>query len=83
MTNITMTGSAYGVACDITDRRWTPADVANPIATVDFAASQDLKTLDARLTTVNAGYWTALRLNQESLYDKLFWLRSQTPAGLA
>lgn len=83
MPNIDMLGSAYGNGITVTDRRFTPTDVVNVISTADFAASQDIRTLDAALTTANAGYWTTARKNQESLWDKLFWLRSQTPAGLA
>lgn len=82
MANIDMS-SGYGNGAVVTDRRFTPTDVVNHISTADFAASQDIRTLDAALVAANAGYWTTLRLNQESKYDKLFWLRSQTPAGLA
>lgn len=83
MANITMTTNYGGVT--VTDRRWTPADVANPVAAADFAATQDIRTLDPVLATANATYWTSARLRQESVWDKLFWLRSQVAnnAGLA
>jgi hypothetical protein len=69
---------------DITDRRWTPTDVVNPItAATDFTPTQDIRTLDTRLVVINAAYWTAFRLAAECVNDKIFWLRCQTPAGLA
>lgn len=81
MANIQMT-VPYGVDT-IIDRRWTPTDSASPTTVAEFAAIQDIQKLDAYLAAANAAYWTAARLRQESLWDKYFWLRSQTPAGLA
>jgi hypothetical protein len=83
MPNIDMLGTSYGQGFVVTDRRWTPTDVADHVTAAEFAGTQDIRTLDAWLTAANAAYWTATRLNQESLNDKIFWLRSQTPAGLA
>jgi len=84
MPNIDMLGTSYGQDCIPTDRRWTPTDSVDPVTTAEFAATQDIRTLDAWLATANAAYWTATRLNQESLNDKIFWLRSQaSPSGLA
>lgn len=79
--NITMTGSSYGQGMDITDKRWTPTDVVNPIAVAEFTATQDIRTMDAYLTTANAAYWTQARKDQENVWDKLFWIRSQTANG--
>jgi prephenate dehydratase len=67
----------YGMGATVTDRRWTPTDVASPATAAEFAATQDIRTLDAALATMNAAYWTTLRLNQENIWDKLFWLRQQ------
>ena len=83
MANIDMMGTSYGQGMIVTDRRWTPTDVTDPVTTAEFAATQDIRTLDAWLTANNAAYWTALRLTQESMWDKLFYLRSQVPAGLS
>lgn len=83
MANIDMLGASYGQGMTTTDRRWTPTDVADPVTTAEFAATQDIRTMDVWLAANNAAYWTAARLAQESLWDKLFYLRSQTPAGLA
>jgi hypothetical protein len=85
MPNISMLGAAYGQDHIVTDRRWTPTDVADVVTPAEFAASQDIRTIDAYLAATNAAYWTATRLNQESLNDKIFWLRNQVPnqAGLA
>jgi len=78
-----MLGAAYGQDHIVTDRRWTPTDVNDVVTPAEFAATQDLRTLDAWLAAANAAYWTETRLNQESINDKIFWLRCQTPAGLA
>jgi len=83
MANISMLGAAYGQDHIVTDRRWTPTDVNDVVTPAEFAATQDLRTLDAWLAAANAAYWTQTRLNQESINDKIFWLRCQTPAGLA
>lgn len=81
MTNITMV-PGFGVGATVTDPRWTPADVASPVVSANFLATQDTRTLDARLAALNATYWTTQRLNQESIWDKLFALRSDaTNAG--
>lgn len=58
------------------DNRWTPADNgAQKLNTADIAAVNDIIQLDAYLVTLNAAYWTTARLNQESLWDKLYWMR--------
>jgi hypothetical protein len=84
MANIDMT-NGYGSGMTVTDKRWTPTDVASPATSAEFVATQDLRTLDLWLNTQNAAYWTQTRLNQESMWDKLFYLRSQVgaPGGLA
>jgi hypothetical protein len=84
MANIDMV-TGYGMGAVVTDRRWTPTDVTNPVTSAEFVATQDLRTLDLWLNTQNAAYWTQTRLNQESFWDKLFYLRSQAsaPGGLA
>lgn len=76
MPNIDMLGGGFGMDMVPTDPRWTPTDVVNPVAVADFTATQDIRTLDAKLTALNAGYWTTLRLNSETTNDKIFWLRS-------
>lgn len=83
MANITMHTNYGGTT--VTDRRFTPTDVANPVTAAEFAATQDLRTLDAWLAANNAAYWTATRLAQESWWDKMFFLRSSVAnnAGLA
>lgn len=83
MPNISMMGAAYGQDHIVTDRRWTPTDVTDPVTTAEFAATQNIRTLDAYLAAANGTYWTTTRLNQECTNDKIFWLRCQTPAGLA
>lgn len=76
MANITMT-PGFGMGATVTDRRWTPTDTAAPVTAAEFAATQDIRTLDAALAAANATYWTATRLNQESFWDKLYWWRQQ------
>ena len=66
----------YGMGMTVTDKRWTPTDVAIPPTVGEFAASKDIPTMDANLVAINATYWTATRLAQESVWDKLFYLRS-------
>jgi len=84
MANITMV-PGYGMGITVTDKRWTPTDVASPATAAEFAATQDTRTLDAWLAANNGTYWTATRLAQESIWDKLFYLRSTVAnnAGLA
>jgi hypothetical protein len=69
----------------VTDRRWTPTDVANTVTPAEFGATQDIRTLDTNLVALNAGYWTATRLAQENIWDKLYYYRclSTNYAGLA
>lgn len=59
-----------------TDNRWTPSD--NGVAklnSADIAAMTDITALDTALAAANGTYWTTFRLNSESLWDKLYWLR--------
>lgn len=58
------------------DNRWTPSDggVAKLNAS-DIAAMSDITALDTALAAANGTYWTTTRLNQESVWDKLYWLR--------
>ena len=59
-----------------TDNRWTPANNGiNPGNAADIAAMTDITALDTALAAANATYWTAARLNQESVWDKQYWLR--------
>ena len=68
----------------VTDRRFRPVDIAGPPSVANFAATRDMTTMDPALVAANGAYWTTKRLNEESWWDKLFWLRSQeTPSGLA
>ena len=85
MSNIDMLGTSYGQGMVITDRRWAPVDAIDAVPTADFAATQDIRTMDAYLTAANAAYWTATRLAQESIWDKLYYIRttSQSGAGLS
>ena len=76
MTNITMV-PGFGMGATVTDRRWAPIDTASPVTVAEFAATQDIRVMDAALAAANATYWTTTRLNQESIWDKLFWLRQQ------
>ena len=57
------------------DLGWKNEDLVNPVHASDYAALVDIKALDAALAAANATYWTATRLMQESLWDKLYWLR--------
>jgi hypothetical protein len=84
MANIDMC-SGFGQGATVTDKRWTPTDTADPITSAEFVATQDIRTIDLWLNTQNAAYWTQTRLNQESFWDKLFYLRNQSsaPGGLA
>jgi len=83
MPNIDML-SGYGQGMIVTDRRWAAVDAADPVTPAEFAATQDIRTMDAYLAAANAAYWTATRLAQECIWDKLFWIRSQaSPSGLA
>ena len=75
MSNIDMSTRYGGVT--VTDRRWKPADVANPVLPAEYALTQDIRTFDAWLVGNNATYWTPTRLAQESFWDKLFFLRTQ------
>lgn len=80
MPNIDMVGTSYGPT-SVTDRRWTPADVPSPPTTAEFAATQDIRTMDAWLTANYASYWTADRLRQESFWDKIFFMRQMQSGG--
>jgi hypothetical protein len=75
--------NGYGMGITVTDRRWKPSDVANPIPVGEFGATQDIKVLDANLAAINAAYWTQKRLDQESIWDKVYYLRTQVGLGLA
>lgn len=74
MPNVTMY-SSQGMDTT-TDNRWNPSDggVAKMNAS-DVAAMGDITQLDTALAAANSTYWTTLRLNSESLWDKLYWLR--------
>jgi hypothetical protein len=65
----------------VTDRRWKPADVTNPVAPGEFAVTQDIKTLDTNLVLISASYWTPARLAQESWWDKLYYIRCTYASG--
>lgn len=77
--NITMTsGIANGA---VSDKRWTPTDVVSPIVSTVFNPTKDIITLDAYLTAQDGTYWTATRLLQESMWDKIFWARTKQLAS--
>jgi hypothetical protein len=47
------------------------------------ASYQSIASLDARLTAINAGYWTAARLNSYCKNDKVYAVRlADDAAGL-
>lgn len=73
MTNITM--STHAGFTTVNDYNWKPVDQVSVLNSADYAALADIKTLDAALAAANATYWTATKLLQESLWDKLYWLR--------
>jgi hypothetical protein len=83
MANIDMTTRYGGVT--VTDRRFTPTNVDPGPTSAEFVATQSIRAMDLWLNTQNAAYWTQKRLDQESWWDKLFYLRSQAsaPGGLA
>lgn len=75
MPNVTMY-STNGL-CTTQDNRWTPADGGLAKQhTTDIAGAVDIASLDTLLASLNGTYWTTARLNQENLWDKLYWLRA-------
>jgi hypothetical protein len=58
------------------DNRWNPntGGLSTGHAN-DLAASADIASMDTLLATLNGTYWTSKRLDQESVWDKQFWLR--------
>jgi hypothetical protein len=87
MSNIDMLGgSGFGMGMVVTDPRWTPTDVADPVIDSVFLSTKDIRSMDARLQVLNAAYWTQKRCDQESIWDKLFYIRSDqgtNPGGLS
>lgn len=76
MATITM-HTAFGFTT-VTDKRWTPSGAAagdNPNNAADIAAMTDNDSLDTALAAANGTYWTAARLDQTNIWDKLYWLR--------
>jgi hypothetical protein len=59
----------------VSDKRWTPTDVVSPVPAALFNATKDIPTMDAYLVATDGTYWTATRLLQESVWDKLYWAR--------
>ena len=53
MTNITMV-PGFGMGATVTDRRWAPIDTASPVTVAEFAATQDIRVMDAALAAANA-----------------------------
>jgi hypothetical protein len=60
-----------------TDNRWNPNTGGLSTGNAnDIAAMSDIASLDTLLATLDGVYWTSRRLNQESIWDKLFYLRT-------
>lgn len=60
----------------VVDKRNVYNSSASPISTTAWNASGDNNDIDAQLTTLNAGYYTAARLNMMTYNDKIFDLRT-------
>lgn len=74
MPNLTM--STFTGFEPTTDNRWTPSDNGlGKMHVTDFAAVQDIVKIDTLLATIDGVYWTSKRLDQESIWDKLYYLR--------
>lgn len=67
----------------VSDSGFTPTDVAGPLNVNDYTALQDIGKMDSLLATLNGTYWTTNRLGQESIWDKLFWLRATRKSSSA
>jgi hypothetical protein len=60
-----------------TDNRWNPNTGGLSTGNAnDIAAMSDIASMDTLLATLDGVYWTSRRLNQESIWDKLFYLRT-------
>lgn len=65
---------AGGIA--VADRRNAGLSVpTNPLSATTFVATKDITAMDAQLTTLNAGYYTAALLNSMTANDKVYALR--------
>jgi len=59
----------------VIDKRKNAENSASPISVTAWAASQSQATIDTQLATLDAVYWTATRLQNTNLNDKLYALR--------
>ena len=59
----------------VSDKGWAQLMLSIHCNTADYNATKDIQTLDGVLATANGTYWTTVRLNQESIWDKQYWLR--------
>lgn len=74
MPNLTM--STHTGFVPTQDNRWNPQDNGlGKMHATDFGGMQDIIKLDAALATLDGTYWTSKRLDQESIWDKMYWLR--------
>lgn len=65
----------------VVDKRNVYNTGASPISTTAWNASGDNNDLDAQLTTFNAAYFTAARLQEMTRNDKMFALRTAYDAA--
>lgn len=70
-----MVGTRIATPGSIIDIRATGVVATNPLSATTLAASASNSAMDTQLATLNAGYYTAAKLQEMNSNDKLYALR--------
>ena len=63
------------------DKRLGGATATHPISATTASNVKDITSMRARLTAINAGYYTAARLDQMTVNDMIYAIRLNDEAG--
>lgn len=70
-----MVGTRIATPGALVDIRFNVNSGASPLSATLITASASNSAMDTQLATLNAGYYTAAKLQQENSNDKLYALR--------
>lgn len=70
-----MATNQVGNSLSVVDKRYNPNSSTSPISSTAHNATKDQAAIDTQLATLNGAYYTAARLQEMNLNDKIYALR--------
>lgn len=65
----------------VVDKRMNQGNATGPMSGTTISNLKDITTMRARLTAINAGYYTAARLDQMTVNDMVYAIRLNDEAA--